>query len=64
MNTKIIRSTLVPGQSKKNPLNSERDNSTYLDGHDERSSRLNEGLGKLETSSHPFREIYCIKRPR
>jgi hypothetical protein len=64
MNAKTIGWTLVSDQSKKDSLNSERVNSTYLDGHNEPLGDTQKRLEKMETSIHRFQEIYCIKQPR
>jgi len=64
MNAKRITSTFAFDQPKKNPLNSKRDNSIYLDGHDEPLDGAQKGLEKMEASGDRFQEFYCIKQPR
>jgi len=64
MNTETIEWTLATDQPKKNPLNFERDNSTYLGGHDDPLGGMQKGLEKMGSSIHRFQEIYCIKQPR
>jgi len=61
---KTFRSTFIPDQSRKNPLHSERNNSTYLGGHDEPLGSVQKWFEKMETSIHHFQEMYCTKQPR
>lgn len=64
MSTRTIGWTLALDQPKKDPLNSERENSIYLRGYDEPLGDTQERLEEMGTSIHRFQEIYCVKQPR